>query len=221
MPVIRRLCFVSVVTLLTAACERDRSDVLREFPPPRLAKEVLRTSPSVQMAPADCVATWRLHGRVAKASFQLPGTGQFHVRGEPGFPTAGEVRFRSEDAEPKLPEPLARALRSREPSGEWTWRLLDVPERTAPSQGLEDDIATPWGQATSEVELNAVRTRQTHVISNKLTRKNGEDSSAFETTLRLELGAHRVTGITLYDDSTPRRAELLVRCRLETSNDAE
>ncbi len=209
-----------MVTALTGACDRERADVLREFPPPRLAREVPRASPSPQMAPADCVATWRLHGRTSRTSYQLPATGQFQLLGDPARPATGEVKIHTADANPQLPERVARALRSRDASGEWTWRLLSALSRASTFDGVQDEINTPEGPATSELELNAVRTRQSHVVSVNSTRDR-DDAITVETTLRIELSAHRVTGILLADESAPRRADLLIRCELSTSNDSE
>jgi hypothetical protein len=172
------------------------------------------------MAPADCVATWRLHGRTTRTSYQLPATGQFQLLGEPARPATGEVKIRIADANPPMPESVARALRSRDASGEWTWRLLGALSPASPFDGAQDEGARPDGATTSELELNAVRTRQSHVVSVKPTREH-DAAITIETTLRIELGAHRVTGILLTDESAPRRSDLLIRCELSPSNDSE
>jgi hypothetical protein len=214
--VLRTWCVLIGVGLL-GACAKSKPDVLKEFPPPRLAKEIAEPTASVYASPAECTATWRLIGRKHRLTYQVPGSGQFRVRGESLVPVSGEVRFDVTGAEPRLPSQVDSALRSRDASGGWSWRVV----QSNPRQASFDDEAprsNPDVRVVSEVELNAVRTRQSHVVSSKLTKAG--DAATLETTLRLDLSAHHVRGL-MVDETPVQRAEMLIRCRLSTPVDAD
>lgn len=206
---------------LLGACAKSKPDVLKEFPPPRLAKEVAEPTASVYASPAECTASWRLVGRKHHVTYQVPGTGQFRLRGESWVPVAGEVTFNVDRAQPPLPSRVDSALRTRDASGGWSWRVVQSHGAHTGLHSAVDEEAprsTPDVRVVGEVELNAVRTRQSHVVSSKLT-KSG-DAATLETKLRLDLAAHHVRGLTI-DEAPVQRAEMHIRCRLSTPVDAD
>lgn len=207
--------------LLVVGCDKPRTDVLQEFPPPRLAREVTLSNHAPRTAPATCSATWRLLGRTARDTYHLYGEGSFELRGEPPTPSSGRVTFETDHGSDRLPKSLVEAVRSRDENAPWVWRLLEVE-----SEHDRDDALGQTGnigaRGVSETELNAVRTRQSHAMTRKLTPRSTDDSVlTFETTLHVDLAAHHITGVTLHDDSTPRRSDLVVQCRLSTAADGE
>lgn len=211
--VLRRYGLAAVWAVCAVACDNGKSDVLVEFPPPRLARESSREEWSAR-SPSDCTATFRLHGRATRTSYEIPGTGTFELRGGPGTPGSAEVAFDARRAVPSLPPRTLNALASRDPSVGWTWRLLETGGRA--HDAWETKARSTDFPSTSELELNAVRTRQSHTLVSKLTRHGGEASLDFETSLRLDLQAHHLGALRMADESVPRRADLLVRCRAST-----
>jgi len=72
------------------------------------------------------------------------------------------------------------------------------------------------------MELNGVRTRQTHDLTLTLTSsKDDLDELEFETQLRVDLAAHHVRPLVLSDEAPPRRADLLVKCSLVSQANSE
>lgn len=199
------------------ACDDGKPDVLAEFPPPRLARESARQD-STTRSSGDCSATFRLHGRATRSAHEIPGSGTFQLRG--GAPASGEVSFDVRRAAPSLPPRTLNALASRDPSLGWTWRLLQTDGHS--NTLAEDGTArSPELSALSELELNAVRTRQNHTLVSKLTRHERDAPGVFETTLRLDLGAHHLGALRMPDESAPRRADVLIRCRVEAPDESE
>lgn len=206
--------------LLLGGCDKSRTDVLQEFPPPRLAREVSVSGQTARTAAATCDATWRLFGRTARETHRLYGEGSFSLRGDPEVPVTGSVTFETDSGSEHLPKALARALRSRDENAPWVWRLAQVESASS----LDDSFGeTPNAgvRAVSEVELNAVRTRQSHTLTRKLTPRGGAGALTFETTLRVDMAAHHVTGVALADESAPRRSDLVVQCRLNGADTGE
>lgn len=217
-----RVCCTLVVGLGLLACDRGRADVLEEFPPPRLARAQPAATQTTESTDTDCKATWRLVGRKSRETYHLLGRGTFEVRGQPPRPTSGVVAFDPSASEPELREVVAHALQTRGQMAPWVWRVLSVDDRAIGYDGLSSANTRSGSNGLSELEVNGVRTRQTHDVGFKLTSgRDAPDELTFETQLRLDLSAHHVRGIVLADDAPPRRADLVIQCTLATEHDAE
>lgn len=221
----RHLCtFVACLAAVSiaVACDKGRADVLEEFPPPRLARESATAAQPAESTPTDCKATWRLFGRKSRETYYLAGRGTFEVQGDPPRPTSGIVAFDPAEAKPELREAVERALHARGPMVPWIWRVLSIDQSGPTYEGLTPNTGNNGPRGSSELEVNGVRTRQNHGVTVKLTSRGGDPSElTFETQLRFDLAAHHVRGIALGDDSTPRRSDLVVECRLATENDGQ
>lgn len=217
----RPLCALFACTALVA-CDRGRPDVLQEFPPPRLARENVATAFEAASAPADCKLTWRLLGRTSRETYHLVGRGTFEVGGQSAPLISGVVAIDPATSQPELRPSVERALQSRGAGTPWLWRLQGVERR---SLGLEAPLQSERRQllgGSSEIELNGVRTRQTHDVTLTLTSSEDDlDDLQIETQLRVDLAAHHVRPIVLADDAPPRRADLRVKCSLVSHADGE
>lgn len=204
--------------LWLVGCDPQRPDVLREFPPPHLAREVQASGSPLEAMPATCEATWRLFGKSARDAHRIPADGEFMVRAETGAPVSGHLTLRPMQASPALPERVRGVLQARHAKTQWTWRLQQLEtaqlpdDRPPPSprSGVEERFMT-------ETELNGVRTTQLQTVAVKLTSsKSGAGGSLnLETQQRLDLGAHRLEGLLTSDGLPARKADLLLRCRLD------
>jgi hypothetical protein len=227
--VLRRLCTLAACLATVAstlagavACDKSRADVLAEFPPPRLAKEKATTAQPAEFKPTDCKGTWRLFGRKSRETYSLAGRGTFEVQGDPPRPTSGIVAFDPTEAKPELREAVERALQTRGKLAPWIWRVLSVDQPGPTYEGPHPNAVSIGPSGLSELEINGVRTRQTHDVTAKLTRHGGAPNELlFETQLRFDLAAHRVRGVVLGDDGPPRRSDLVVECRLTTEDDGQ
>lgn len=207
-------------------------DVLREFPPPRLAHQspVERTL-SQQLEVVGSALELRFGARGEERTFEISeGEGRFSFAPGRFAQLRGELRVSLVDGH--LPDDISDELTRRPRAQLLVWRVLDVLDVEANRVEHEGSVRVERTelQALTEVEFNAVRTRhvQTLVVINEgpatesLAPTTGADGTArfsWKQPLALDARAHRLHGLVTFPSHKPlSRAQLQLQVALSSAH---
>lgn len=196
--------------------------MLREFPPPRLAKQAPNIGYREHRFAANCSGELGLRSRSDTVTFELRGgVGSLEVRSSGGFDV---------DATFELPVPTGLTTGVSESDRNLVWKVVEVRPTDDTFEAVNDSRTSRSARRTrsfsvvAEIEFNRVRTRNIHVLEFTLDEPGSGPANVYLLRQPIDASAHRLalpTNVTRLSEGRPsadrgglRRAELTLRCGL-------